>query len=70
MPTVFLCYGRGDDEPFVEWMCQTFKTRGLDVWFDRESMPSQRLTFHQEICDAIATEHQLLVVQSATEITE
>lgn len=42
MTTVFLSYGRGDDEPFVERLCQALKARKLDVWFDRESMPSRR----------------------------
>jgi hypothetical protein len=36
---------------------------GLDVWFDRVSMPSHQRTFHQEIRDAIAArDRQLLVV--------
>lgn len=62
MTSVFLSYGRGDDEPFVERLCQALKARGLDVWFDRESMPSRSLTFHQEIRDAIAARERLVLV--------
>ena len=62
MTTVFLSYGRGDDEPFVERLCQALKARGLDVWYDRVSMPSRRLTFHQEIRDAIAARERLVLV--------
>ncbi len=28
----------------------------LGVWYDRESLPMRRLTFHQEIEDGIRTE--------------
>jgi hypothetical protein len=34
---------------------------GFDVWFDRVSMPSRQLTFHQEIRDAIAARDRLLL---------
>ena len=62
MTTVFLSYGRGDDEPFVERLCQALKARGLDVWYDRESLSSRGRTFHQEIRDAIAARDRLVLV--------
>lgn len=62
MTNIFLSYGRGDDEPFVERLCQALKARQLDVWYDRVSMPSRRLTFHQEIRNAIAARERLVLV--------
>ena len=35
---------------------------GLAVWFDRVSMPSRALTFHQEIRDAVAACDRLVLV--------
>ncbi len=61
-PTVFLSYGRGDDEPFVERIHGELTQRGFDVWFDRVNMPSRNLTFHQEILDAISERQRLLLV--------
>jgi hypothetical protein len=56
MIAIFLSYARGDDgEPFdpersfASRLARDPKNRGLDVWFDRISMPSRSLTFHQEI---------------------
>ena len=40
----------------------TSSKAGFDVWFDRVSMPSRQLTFHQEIRDAIAARDRLLLV--------
>jgi WD40 repeat protein len=62
MPTIFLSYGRGDDESFARRLHDDLTERGFDVWFDRVSMPSRRLTFHQEIRDAIGTCDRLLLV--------
>jgi WD40 repeat protein len=59
---LFLSYGRGDDEPFVAQLHADLTARGFDVWFDRVSMPSRNLTFHQEIRDAIAARERLLLV--------
>src|SRR5260370_17326445 len=69
MTSVFLSYARGDDiEPFDP--ATSFDARlhrdltaaGFDVWFDRVSMPSRALTFHQEIRDAIAACDRLVLV--------
>jgi WD40 repeat protein len=67
--TVFLSYARGDDgEPFeptnsfVARLHTDLTARGFDVWFDRVSMPSRALTFHQEIRDAIAARRRLVLV--------
>jgi tetratricopeptide (TPR) repeat protein len=69
MIRVFLSYARGDDERFVRRLYEGLRdARGpsdslFDVWFDRVSMPSRALTFHQEIRDAInACERLILVV--------
>lgn len=53
---VFLSYARGDDEDFVKRLCAALKEAGFTVWFDRESLMSRGLTFHQEIRDAIRCE--------------
>jgi hypothetical protein len=68
MTKVFLSYSRGDDEPFVRRLYEGLKqARGLDgplfdVWFDRVSMPSRALTFHQEIRDSIHGRDRLILV--------
>jgi hypothetical protein len=62
MTTIFLSYGRGDDEPFVWRLYEDLTACGFDVWFDRVSMPSRRLTFHQEIRDAVAARDRLVLV--------
>jgi WD40 repeat protein len=69
MAAVFLSYARGDDgEPFdpersfAARLARDLKNRGLDVWFDRLSMPSRSLTFHQEIRDAVAACERLLLI--------
>ena len=53
---VFLSYARSDDEPFVRRLHADLAKAGFTVWFDRESLISRGLTFHQEIKDAIRTE--------------
>jgi hypothetical protein len=60
--TIFLSYARGDDEPFVRRLYEDLKAHGFKVWFDRVSMPSRNLTFHQEIRDAVAAHDRLLLV--------
>jgi WD40 repeat protein len=60
--SIFLSYARSDDEPFVRRLHADLTRAGLDVWFDRVSMPSRHLTFHQEIRDAIAARERLLLV--------
>jgi TIR domain len=69
MTSVFLSYARGDDgEPFdpetsfVKRLHRDLLTGGFEVWFDRVSMPSRSLTFHQEIRDAVATLDRLVLV--------
>src|ERR1035441_7800749 len=53
---VFLSYARGDDETFVRRLHADLTNAGFTVWFDRESLMSRGLSFHQEIKDAIRTE--------------
>ena len=62
MTSIFLSYARGDDEPFVQRLYDDLTAKGFDVWFDRRSMPSRMLTFHQEIRDAITASDLLLLV--------
>jgi hypothetical protein len=38
---VFLSYARSDDEPFVALLRDYLINAGLNVWFDRASMPSR-----------------------------
>jgi WD40 repeat protein len=56
MTKVFLSYARGDDELFVKRLYEDLTKVGFTVWFDRNSLLSRGLTFHQEIKDAIRTE--------------
>ena len=70
-PGLFLSYARGDDvEPFdparsfVARLVRDLQAHGFDVWFDRVSMLSRQLTFHQEIRDAIAARERLVLVVS------
>ena len=76
LPTIFLSYARGDDgEPFnpdtsfVARLHRDLTAAGFDVWFDRESMPSRGLTFHQEIRDAVAERDRLLLVVGPHAVT-
>jgi WD40 repeat protein len=55
-PRVFLSYARGDDEPFVHRLYADLTAAGFTVWFDRASLVSRGLSFHQEIKDAILTD--------------
>ena len=61
-PRLFLSYARGDDEPFVERLYKYLTDSGFNVWWDRVSMPSRNLTFHQEIRDAVAACDRLVLV--------
>ena len=58
---VFLSYARADDESFVRKLHADLTAAGFTVWFDRESLLSRGLTFHQEIRDAIRTEVDRIV---------
>jgi hypothetical protein len=62
MTSIFLSYARSDDEAFVRRLYGDLTSAGFDVWYDRVSMPSRQLTFHQEIRDAIAARDRLLLV--------
>lgn len=53
---IFLSYARGDDEHFVKRLYDDIVAAGFTVLFDRQSLMSRGLTFHQEIRDAIRTE--------------
>jgi hypothetical protein len=61
-PSIFLSYARNDDEPFVKRLYEDLIRRGFDVWWNRKSMPSRNLTFHQEIRDAVAACDRLVLV--------
>jgi WD40 repeat protein len=59
---VFLSYARGDDDAFIRRLHDGLRSAAFDVWFDRVSMPSRYLTFHQEIRDAVAACDRLVLV--------
>jgi hypothetical protein len=66
---IFLSYARGDDgesfDPatsFVARLHRDLTAAGFNVWFDRVSMPSRALTFHQEIRDAVAACDRLVLI--------
>lgn len=60
--SIFLSYARGDDEEFVRRLHNDLTKARFDVWFDRVSMPSRQLTFHQEIRDANAARGRVVFV--------
>jgi hypothetical protein len=62
MTKIFLSYARSDDEPFVTRLRDDLRAADFEVWFDRRSMPSRNLTFHQEIRDAVAACDRLVLV--------
>jgi len=66
---LFLSYARYDDEPFVARLFASLKEAGFDAWFDRTSMPSRQLTFHQEIRDAVAACDRLILVVGPSAVT-
>ncbi len=59
---LFLSYARNDDETFVARLHAALTAAGFSVWFDRVSMPSRQLTFHQEIRDAVTACDRLVLV--------
>jgi hypothetical protein len=62
MTSIFISYGRDDDEPFVKRLYDDLTRRGFDVWWDRVSMPGRALTFLQEIRDAITARDRLILI--------
>ncbi len=69
MSRIFLSYARDDDEPFVRRLHEDLSDAGFVVWFDRVSMPSRRLTFHQEIRDAVAACERLVLIVGPKAVT-
>jgi hypothetical protein len=41
LPSLFLSYARGDDDPFVKQLHGRFVVADHDVWWDRECTPSR-----------------------------
>jgi hypothetical protein len=60
--TVFLSYARADDEMFVRLLYNDLTRHGLNVWYDRVSMPNRGLGFTQEIARAIEQADRLILV--------
>lgn len=50
---VFLSYARKDDERFVQRLATDLRENGVEVWWDRDTMPSRGRTFLQELRDGI-----------------
>jgi tetratricopeptide (TPR) repeat protein len=67
--SVFLSYARNDDEPFVQRLYRDLTACGLDIWWDRVSMPSRGLTFLQEIRDAINARERFLLIIGPKAVT-
>lgn len=61
-PSVFICYARDDDEPFVKRLHHDLDKAGIRVWWDRKAMESRGRTFLQEIRDAIENVDRLIAV--------
>ena len=62
MASIFLSYGRDDDEPFVKQLYEDMVARGFSVWWDRVDMPSRGLEFPQELRLAIMEVDRLVLV--------
>ncbi len=53
----------------MERLYHALQARGFDVWWDRVSLPSRRLTFHHEIREAIAARGRLVRVVGPRAVT-
>jgi hypothetical protein len=62
MSSLFLSYARGDDEPFVQKIRDELTAYGFDVWRDCENMQTRGRTFLQELRDAVASKHRLILI--------
>jgi len=62
-PTATLDTSRFDPhKSFVARLAEDLRKRDFQVWFDRVSMPSRSLTFHQEIRDAVSACDRLVLM--------
>jgi WD40 repeat protein len=61
-PNLFISYARADDESFVERLHNDLETRGIRVWWDRQSMSNRGLTFLDEIQRAIESVDRVIAV--------
>lgn len=69
-PSIFISYGRGDDDADYENPNKSFLRRlyndliadGYRVWWDREHMPARGATFLQEIQDAVTVHDKLVLI--------
>jgi len=59
---LFISYARDDDEPFAQRLYEDLVKAGFEVWWDRQSIRSRQITFHQEIADAIRSCDRLILV--------
>src|SRR3954463_1127076 len=51
---LFISYGREDDIPFVKKLYADLSANNYKVWFDKENLESNGLSFLQSIRDSIA----------------
>jgi hypothetical protein len=61
-PTVFISYARDDDEPFVERLHHDLEAGGVEVWWDRDTLPSRGRSFLNEIREAIEAVDRVIAV--------
>ena len=66
---IFLSYSREDDETFAKRLYDDLSDQGFEVWWDRTTLPNQRLTFAQEIFDAIENSDSLVFIVSPKSIS-
>ncbi len=69
MTSIFLSYGRGDDESFVARLCADLKSHGFAVWLDVQNMPSRGSPFPIELRDAINASDRFLFVLGPRAVT-
>jgi hypothetical protein len=60
MTSILLSDIRDDDDAFVRRLHGDLTNAGFHIWFHSVSVPSRRLTVHQETRDAVAVRDRLL----------
>jgi len=58
----FLSYSRQDDAGFRDSLRQSLTSKGICLWFDRESLANRGMTFDAEIRNAIESSDRLILL--------